>query len=62
MERKGDIYAGYVEIKNDTIYFKYSDLVPKTGNKAILTDKFVSYFDGKYPERLEIKKNELKTK
>jgi hypothetical protein len=61
LERKGDIYAGTVELKNDTLYFKYSDSIPKMGNKAILTDKFVSYFDGEYLERLEIKKNELKT-
>jgi hypothetical protein len=61
LERKGDVYAGIVELKNDTIYFKYSDLIPKAGNKAILTEKFVSYFSGQYPERLEIKKNILKT-
>lgn len=61
LERKGDIYAGIMELKNDTIYFRYSDSIPKAGNKAILTKKFVSYFNGKYPERLEIKKNNLKT-
>jgi len=60
LERRGDIYAGTLELKNDTIYFKYSDSIPKAGDKAILTDKFVSYFNGEYPERLEIKKNELK--
>jgi len=61
LERKGDIYAGTVELKNDTIFFQYSDSIPKPGNKAILTEKYVSYFGGEYPERLEIKKNILKT-
>lgn len=60
LERRGDIYGGTVELKNDTLYFKYSDSIPKAGNKAILTKKSVSYFDGEYHESLEIKKNELK--
>lgn len=59
--RRGFIYAGTVELKNDTLYFQYSDSIPKAGNKAILTDRFVSYFSGEYPERLEIKKSELKS-
>ena len=61
LERKGDIYAGTMELKNDTIYFHYSDSIPKAGNKAILIKNIVSYFSGEYPERLEIKKNELLT-
>ena len=61
LERRGDIYAGIVEVKNDTIFFQYVDSVPKAGNKAILTENFVSYFSGEYPERLEIKKNVFKT-
>jgi hypothetical protein len=60
LERKRDIYPGSFELKNDTIFFKYSDSIPKTGNKAILTEKYVTYFSGEYPERLEIKKNLLK--
>ena len=61
LERKGDIYAGTIEIKKDTIFFQYSDSIPKAGNKAVLTYNFVSYFSGEYPERLEIKKNIMKT-
>jgi len=61
LERKGVIYSGIMELKTDTIYFKYSGSIPKAGNKAILTKNFVSYFNGTYPERLEIKKNNLKT-
>lgn len=60
LEREGDIYSGTMALKNDTIYFNYSGSIPKAGNKAILTDKFVSYFNGEYPEQLEIKKSELK--
>ena len=56
LERRGDIYSGKIELKIDTIYFKYSDLIPRAGNKAVLTEKFVSYFNGEYPEELEIKK------
>lgn len=56
LERKGDIYAGSFELKNDTIYFHYTDSIPKAGNKAILIKNVVSYFDGEYPKRLEIKK------
>lgn len=62
LERKGDIYAGHLELKNDTIYFHYSDSIPKAGNKAILTKNSVSYFGGEYPESLGIKKNELNEK
>ncbi|WJJ96557.1 hypothetical protein [Algibacter luteus] len=61
LERRGDIYSGIVELKNDTLYFHYSDSIPKAGNKALLTKRFVSYFNGDYPERLEIKKSELKS-
>ena len=61
LERRGDIYSGIVELKNDTLYFKYSNSIPKAGNKAILTERFVSYFNGEYPERLEVKKSELKS-
>jgi len=61
LERRGNIYPGTLELKNDTIYFHYSDSIPKVGNKAILTKNVVSYFGGEYPERLEIKKNELTT-
>lgn len=59
LERRGDIYSGTIELKNDTIYFNYSDSIPKAGNRAILTKKFISYFNGEYSERLEIKQNEI---
>ncbi len=62
IERRGDIYGGTVELKNDTLYFKYSETIPKAGNKAVLRGGFVLYFGGKYPERLELKKNKFKTK
>lgn len=61
LERRGDIYAGHLELKNDTLYFHYTDSIPKAGNKAILSKNVVAYFGGGYPERLEIKKNELTT-
>ena len=60
LERRGDIYSGTIELKNDTIHFKYRDSIPRAGARAVISEKFVSYFNGKYPERLEIKKNEIK--
>lgn len=61
LERRGDIYSGTVELKNDTLYFTYSNSIPKAGNMAILTERFFSYFNGEYQERLKVKKNELKS-
>ena len=61
LERRGDIYSGTIELKNDTIYFNYSDSIPKAGNRAILTKKFISFLNGEYSERLEIKQNEITT-
>ncbi|MDN5216904.1 hypothetical protein QQ020_32840 [Fulvivirgaceae bacterium BMA12] len=61
LERRGNIYSGTMDLKNDTIYFNYSDSIPKAGNKAMLTERLVLYFNGAYAERLEIKKNDLKS-
>lgn len=55
LERNGDIFKGTVKLKNDTLYFQYSDSIPRAGNKAKLTERFVVYFGGEYPERLEIR-------
>ncbi len=60
LERRGNIYSGTIELKNDTICFNYSDSIPKAGNRAILTKRFVSYFNGEYSELLEIKQNRIK--
>ena len=59
LERKGKIYAGKIDLKNDTIYFHYADSVPKAGSIAIISKNTVSYSGGLYPETLGIKKNEL---
>ncbi len=57
--RDEDIYSGYYNIESDTIYFKYKDSIPKAGSKAVIKDGFVSYLDGKYPESVEIKLNNI---
>lgn len=57
--RGDDAYSGKYKLKNDTVYFKYDGSVPKAGSKAIIKNGFVIYFDGKYPERIEIKLNKL---
>ena len=61
LERTGTIYPGTIELKGDTILFHYSDSLPKAGDRAMLTDRAVSYFGGKYPESVEIKLNKIKT-
>jgi len=58
LERK-DVYVGTFEFKRDTLYFKYSDSIPIVGEKAHVDNNFVRYFEGKYPENLNISKNEL---
>ncbi len=57
--RFGTIYLGKVKITADTLYFEYTDSVPKAGSKAIYSDKYVSYVNGDYPERVEIKLSKL---
>lgn len=59
LERRGYIYEGKIEFKNDTLYFDYSDSIPRVGKTAILKKKSVLYFNGEYSESLLIKKNEL---
>jgi hypothetical protein len=61
LERRGYIYEGTVELKNDTLYFNYLDSIPRVGKKAILNEKSILYFNGEYPESLLIKKNEFGT-
>lgn len=57
MMRDKDIYTGNYELKNDTLYFKYNDSIPKAGSKAIIKDGYVSYINGTYPESVQIKLN-----
>ena len=59
LERKGEIFSGNYEVHNDTILFHYSDKVPKVGSLAIIKGNYIRYINGKYPENLEIKSNNL---
>lgn len=59
LERRGDIYAGSIELRGDTILFNYNNEIPKAGLKAVIGNGYVSYIDGDYPERVKIKLNEL---
>lgn len=54
-----DIYTGSYKLKNDTLYFKYKDSIPKAGSKAVIKKGFVNYMDGNYPESVEVKLNKL---
>jgi hypothetical protein len=60
LERKGTIYPGTINLKNDTLFFNYKDSIPNAGRTAILTSNSVAYIEGKYPERVEVKLNKLK--
>jgi len=62
MVRDKNIYQGTYEFKNDTLYFKYKDSIPKAGSKAIINNGFISYLNGSYPESIQIKLNHLSNK
>lgn len=47
-------YKGKVEIRNDTLFFAYSDSIPRAGKTAIISQNTVAYIDGQYYERLSI--------
>lgn len=48
------IYTGKVDIKEDSLFFAYSDSIPKAGKTAIISHNTVAYIDGQYYERLSI--------
>lgn len=55
----GDVYKGKVEIKKDSLFFTYSDSIPRAGKTAVYNDKVVAYIDGVYPERVNISMTKL---
>jgi hypothetical protein len=62
---KSGIYGNriFISVKQQLLrtvsFFNYKDSVPKAGDKAIYSDKFVAFTNGKYPERVEVKLNKL---
>ncbi len=56
----GDVYKGKVEIEKDSLFFAYSDSVPRAGKTAVYNEKVVAYIDGEYPERVNISMTKLK--
>ncbi|HTO16509.1 MAG TPA: hypothetical protein VLZ83_12110 [Edaphocola sp.] len=54
-----DVFKGKVEIRQDSLFFAYSDSIPRAGKTAIFNDKAVAYIDGEYIERLNISLTEL---
>ena len=50
------VYKGIVEIGKDSLFFTYSDSIPRAGKTAIYNDKVVAYIDGEYPERVNVTK------
>lgn len=57
--RDKQVYPGTVKKTGDTLFFNYLDSIPKAGKTAIITDQFISYIDGEYPESMKIKLNKL---
>jgi hypothetical protein len=56
----GDVYKGKVEIGKDSLFFAYSDSIPRAGKTAVYNDKVVAYIDGEYPERVNISMTKLR--
>ena len=57
--RDKTVFDGKVEIRNDSLFFAYTDSIPKAGKTAVYNDKVVGYIDGEYPERLNISLTKL---
>lgn len=55
----GDVYKGKAEIGKDSLFFAYSDSIPRAGKTAVYNDKVVVYIDGEYPERVNISMTKL---
>ncbi len=55
----GNVYKGKVEIGKDSLFFAYSDSIPRAGKTAVYNDKVVAYIDGEYPERVNISMTKL---
>ena len=55
----GDVYKGKVEIGKDSLFFAYSESIPRAGKTAVYNDKVVAYIDGEYPERVNISMTKL---
>ncbi len=57
--RGGDVYKGKVEIEKDSLFFAYTDSIPRAGKTAVYNDKVLTYIDGEYPERVNISLTKL---
>lgn len=58
--RDRTIYLGQYSIKADTIFFDYTDSIPKLNStKAIFKNNTIVYLNGTYGEILGVSKNEL---
>lgn len=58
--RDRTIYPGKYSVKADTIFFDYTDSIPKLNStKAIYINNSIVYLDGTYGEVLGISKNDL---
>lgn len=57
--RDKTVYPGTYRLNKDTIFFNYTDSIPKAGKTGIINKHSVSYIDGSYSESVEIKLNQL---
>lgn len=58
--RDSQVYNGKAEITKGNIHFSYKDSVPAAGKTAIYDQRTVSYIDGDYSERVEVKLTKLR--
>lgn len=58
----GTVYAGKAKITSDSIFFFYTGTIPKAGTMAVYSDKYVTFTNGSYTERVEISLNKLGAK
>ncbi len=57
--RQTNIYSGKASIVSDSIFFNYSDSIPRAGQTAIYSNNYVAFIDGEYPERIQVKMTKL---
>lgn len=58
---KTEKFNGFCYQKNDTIYFKPFEFEFNDSEKAVIKNNFIEFVGGKFPLKIEIKKNTLKS-
>lgn len=59
---KTEKFSGFCYSKKDTLYFDRAGFRFNESEKAVIKNNFIEFIDGKFPLKIEIKKNLLQTK